>query len=91
MKDEPIERKWSIFLIGISKERSWKSRYDILDGREMKLPTIQGITASAAPELPSYRRDTPPSPDCGIRASEGDRGGSPELVYSRAVFFFLVR
>ena len=47
-----------IFLIGLSKERSWKSRYDILDGRDLKLPTIQGITASAAPELPSYRRDT---------------------------------
>ena len=53
----------------------------------MKLPTIQGITASAAPELPGYRRDTPPSLDRGIRASEGDRGGSPELVHSRAVFF----
>ena len=57
MKDEQIERKWNIFLIGLSKERSWKARYGILDGRD-QFQTVQGTHRWVAPELPSYRRDT---------------------------------
>ena len=34
IKNGPIGRKWNIFPIGLSKERSWKSRYGILDGAD---------------------------------------------------------
>ena len=54
-----------------------------LIGRELKAPTVQGTI----PSYRRYRRDTPPSIDRGIRASEGDRGGRTELVHSRAVYF----
>ena len=41
MKNGPIERKGNIFPIGLSKERCWKARYGILDGRD-QFPTVQG-------------------------------------------------
>ena len=61
MKNGPIERKCDIFLIGLSKERSWKSRYDILDGRELKLPTIQGTTARLPPSYQATAVTPPPA------------------------------
>ena len=43
MKDEPIERKWSIFLIGLSKERSWKP------------PTVLDWSGIETPDRTRYR------------------------------------
>ena len=86
MKNGPSERKWNIFPIGLSKERSWKARYGILDGRD-QFPTVQGTIVGLPSSYQATAVTPPPSIDRGIRASEGDRGGSPELVHSRAVFF----
>ena len=48
IKNGTIEKKWRIFLIGLSKERSWKARYGILDGRD-QFPTVQGTTVGLPP------------------------------------------
>ena len=59
----------------------------ILIGRDFQFPTVQGTIIGLPLSYRGYLRDTPPSLDRGIRASEGDRGGSTELVHPRVVFF----